>query len=556
VFHRNQPLIAAIPLVQRIHPTPIVNGRNQTMPDVQLDLAQQLFPPQPVQRAASNSTSSGSDFQTELNQVQSRSSQQRDARRDSPVKTDRDNSSATTTESTTSNEQPADQLDLKSQSPATESKADPSVTKTKDEKHCDQEGEHCQDELTAEEISLATQLGQTELGKTTIQPDAITTTDEVVEPSGIQLNDLPNKPVIPNKPVLKVGENFAQDLAKTAATATTEITATTTAELEQVVAEAETKGIALTNIETITTDLAEVVTDPVLIEKAQTQLKTEQPVKAVQAPFVAQVESTEVDEVELQTVAVAPVEEITAEAKPTDENQSNTPTVIAESAAALAVTTTTPTASLDTTETTENSEKTKPKSTDALNDINPTTTTNNREPALANVPASLVNRQPLNAGTSTNATKPNEGLSEIDRVRFVQRVARAFQSVGEREGEIRLKLSPPELGALKLEVSIRNGVLNARLEAETTTARNLLLDNLPQLKERLAEQNVKIESFEVDVRDHTQGQAHDNAEQMREQQELNRNRLRSSSNTTPVLTAPITRSVQASKNSTQLNLVI
>jgi flagellar hook-length control protein FliK len=94
-----------------------------------------------------------------------------------------------------------------------------------------------------------------------------------------------------------------------------------------------------------------------------------------------------------------------------------------------------------------------------------------------------------------------EGLTEAERVRFVQRVARAFHSVGDEGGEVRLRLSPPELGSLRLELSVRDGVMSARLEAETAAARNLLLDNLPVLRERLAEQNVKVEQFDVDVRD-------------------------------------------------------
>ena len=53
----------------------------------------------------------------------------------------------------------------------------------------------------------------------------------------------------------------------------------------------------------------------------------------------------------------------------------------------------------------------------------------------------------------------------------------------------------------EVEVSVRDGVMSARLEAETASARNVLLDNLPALRERLAEQNIKVERFDVDVRD-------------------------------------------------------
>ena len=82
------------------------------------------------------------------------------------------------------------------------------------------------------------------------------------------------------------------------------------------------------------------------------------------------------------------------------------------------------------------------------------------------------------------AGEPNG--EQVDRVRFVQRVARAFETLGNRGGTLRLRLHPPELGSLQLEISVRNGAMTARLETETSTARNLLLDNLPALRDRLA----------------------------------------------------------------------
>ncbi len=48
--------------------------------------------------------------------------------------------------------------------------------------------------------------------------------------------------------------------------------------------------------------------------------------------------------------------------------------------------------------------------------------------------------------------------------------------------------------------------MSARLEAETPTARSLLLDNLPALRERLAGQNIKVERFDVDLRQDGRGQ--------------------------------------------------
>jgi flagellar hook-length control protein FliK len=119
------------------------------------------------------------------------------------------------------------------------------------------------------------------------------------------------------------------------------------------------------------------------------------------------------------------------------------------------------------------------------------------EPRLGAAPALLAARN----DRSHEANGRADGLTEAERARFVQRVASAFRSFGDEGGEVRLRLSPPELGSLRVELTVRDGVLNARLEAETSSARNLLLDNLPALRERLAEQNIKVEKFDVDVRD-------------------------------------------------------
>lgn len=91
------------------------------------------------------------------------------------------------------------------------------------------------------------------------------------------------------------------------------------------------------------------------------------------------------------------------------------------------------------------------------------------------------------------------------RAKFIERVEKAFEAMGERTGSLKLRLSPPELGSLKLEVSVQKGELKARIEAETPTARSLLLDNLPALREKLAEQNINIKQFDVDLTDRQPG---------------------------------------------------
>lgn len=90
-------------------------------------------------------------------------------------------------------------------------------------------------------------------------------------------------------------------------------------------------------------------------------------------------------------------------------------------------------------------------------------------------------------------------LSQSDRLRLVQRVARAVQTAVERGGDLKLRLSPPELGSLRLQVRLTDGALSARIETDNPAAKQVLLDNLPALRDRLADQNIRVEKFDVDL---------------------------------------------------------
>ncbi len=125
-------------------------------------------------------------------------------------------------------------------------------------------------------------------------------------------------------------------------------------------------------------------------------------------------------------------------------------------------------------------------------------------------PFARLERNSAGGATGSRRTGRGEGAPHVDPARFVSRVARAIQTAEERGGPLQLRLSPPELGAMRLEISVNQGALTATIETENSTARQLLLDNLPALRDRLAEQNVKIERFDVDVRRDTSGNGQPN----------------------------------------------
>jgi flagellar hook-length control protein FliK len=113
-----------------------------------------------------------------------------------------------------------------------------------------------------------------------------------------------------------------------------------------------------------------------------------------------------------------------------------------------------------------------------------------------------VNSTGGSAGTSPAA---ETSLSQSDRVRFVQRVEQAFQDLNSQGGSVRLRLSPPELGSLHIEIHVAKGEMTARVQAESPAARNILLDNLPALRDRLAQHDIKVQRFDVDLMDRSNG---------------------------------------------------
>lgn len=90
-------------------------------------------------------------------------------------------------------------------------------------------------------------------------------------------------------------------------------------------------------------------------------------------------------------------------------------------------------------------------------------------------------------------------------MRFVQRVARAFQAAGDNGGQVKLRLSPPDLGSLQMNITVKDGVMTAHVQAETQSAQNLLLSSLPDLRDRLAQQDIRLERFDVDLSNQSPG---------------------------------------------------
>jgi flagellar hook-length control protein FliK len=96
----------------------------------------------------------------------------------------------------------------------------------------------------------------------------------------------------------------------------------------------------------------------------------------------------------------------------------------------------------------------------------------------------------------------------VEHHRLMQRITNSFVQLGDRGGQIRMRLHPEALGTMHLEIQFEGRQLTARIEVENDAARELLRDALPELHQRLAELGIEIEHCEIEqtAQESTSGQ--------------------------------------------------
>lgn len=110
-------------------------------------------------------------------------------------------------------------------------------------------------------------------------------------------------------------------------------------------------------------------------------------------------------------------------------------------------------------------------------------------------------------GTDAKKAEEKSAVDQRQQIRLIQRVARGFERIGDQGGNIRLRLHPPELGSLAMTVRVEGKSLSAEIVTETPQARQVLVENLPQLRKQLADSGLTIERFDVRVLDQQGGNA-------------------------------------------------
>lgn len=100
--------------------------------------------------------------------------------------------------------------------------------------------------------------------------------------------------------------------------------------------------------------------------------------------------------------------------------------------------------------------------------------------------------------SAARVSQSQTAAPDTDRVEFVERLMKAARMT-QLKGQSRLKmvLNPPNLGSLKVDLAMKEHVLNGTLRTETAAARDMILSQMQSLKDQLETQGIHVGSFDV-----------------------------------------------------------
>ncbi|MDY7039167.1 MAG: flagellar hook-length control protein FliK, partial [Thermodesulfobacteriota bacterium] len=76
------------------------------------------------------------------------------------------------------------------------------------------------------------------------------------------------------------------------------------------------------------------------------------------------------------------------------------------------------------------------------------------------------------------------------------------RSIQRGDNVIKLQLKPPELGAVKVEMDIKDNVLKLGMITENNSVKEILLSSVHELRDALVEHGVKVEKLDVQINNH------------------------------------------------------
>ena len=93
----------------------------------------------------------------------------------------------------------------------------------------------------------------------------------------------------------------------------------------------------------------------------------------------------------------------------------------------------------------------------------------------------------------------SQGPLALDAEQFVDRLASEVQAAPQNGQQLRVRLYPPHLGSLQIEVTSHQGTLTVQMEVQSAAAQHSLLDNMSYLRDALTQQGSNVDRIEVQL---------------------------------------------------------
>lgn len=119
--------------------------------------------------------------------------------------------------------------------------------------------------------------------------------------------------------------------------------------------------------------------------------------------------------------------------------------------------------------------------------------------------------------TPVAATQPGQTAQtrDADNAELnTARITRGLQNaVHQKGGAVTLRLTPPEMGTVRIQLQIQNGAVNAQFHAETESTRTMLHQQMSQLRTALEQQGLSVERLGVQTMQSSAGSSTHNQSQ-------------------------------------------
>jgi flagellar hook-length control protein FliK len=114
------------------------------------------------------------------------------------------------------------------------------------------------------------------------------------------------------------------------------------------------------------------------------------------------------------------------------------------------------------------------------------------------VATSPVESEASDAAPRASAQRETGKTSEQPARSSFERLVQSIRtSMGARESQARIRLDPPELGHVRIDLKVTGGRVALRLETETHEARALLSSRLDELRSALAQHGLTVDRVEM-----------------------------------------------------------